>query len=239
MFLDGKYLKNEKEINAAKNELFGSQSFKNLVAQLQELIPFVKEDLKFSKGYVFDTQSFEDNSKGSIVTGRIITFGANDKVQITNTLIWNKNSETLVDSFVVNLKVKDEVQDFYFTNDTLVALGTQAIEDPENKESETLPDNIDFVPFNTVVSQASFCLLGYNHCGPNCGDGLKYGGGPASNPVDACCRAHDRCWKNFGSHDACCDAKILKCVRPYQVAYPYAFNMITGWFAYNASKCKK
>lgn len=36
------------------------------------------------------------------------------------------------------------------------------------------------------------------------------------NSKDSCCRAHDRCWRNFGKGDKCCDKTLASCMDQYQ-----------------------
>ncbi|MBU5355089.1 hypothetical protein KQI74_22655 [Paenibacillus barcinonensis] len=53
----------------------------------------------------------------------------------------------------------------------------------------------------------------YKHCGKACGDGSPTGGGTPINTLDYCCRAHDRCYSNFGFDDCGCDAELERCAR--------------------------
>ncbi|MGQ8873473.1 hypothetical protein [Paenibacillus sp. TSA_86.1] len=53
----------------------------------------------------------------------------------------------------------------------------------------------------------------YKHCGKGCGDGSSSGGGTPINTLDYCCRAHDRCYSNFGFDDCGCDSELEKCSR--------------------------
>lgn len=53
----------------------------------------------------------------------------------------------------------------------------------------------------------------YRHCGKACGDGSPIGGGTPINPLDSCCRAHDRCYSQFGFDDCGCDQELESCAR--------------------------
>ncbi|MFS0873185.1 hypothetical protein [Paenibacillus xylanilyticus] len=53
----------------------------------------------------------------------------------------------------------------------------------------------------------------YKHCGKACGDGSPIGGGTPINSLDYCCRAHDRCYSNFGFDDCGCDDELESCAR--------------------------
>lgn len=51
----------------------------------------------------------------------------------------------------------------------------------------------------------------YRHCGADCGDDGSVGGGIPINPLDSCCRSHDRCYENFGYDDCECDQILGDC----------------------------
>ncbi|UFJ43253.1 phospholipase [Brevibacillus humidisoli] len=53
----------------------------------------------------------------------------------------------------------------------------------------------------------SFCFHG-NWCGPGCS-------GPEApiDDVDACCRAHDLCYRRHGYFSCRCNKQFLKCLR--------------------------
>ena len=57
------------------------------------------------------------------------------------------------------------------------------------------------------------CYPGYRWCGPGCS-----GPGYPTNPVDACCQAHDFCYRRFGP-TRYCDEMFLNCLRPFQNNY--------------------
>lgn len=80
-----------------------------------------------------------------------------------------------------------------------------------------------------------FCLPGgYQHCGKQCGETGKYGGGTPINATDVCCRAHDRCWRNFGTNDPCCDKALIDCVKGHTTV---AATSIRTFFKNNAARC--
>lgn len=47
----------------------------------------------------------------------------------------------------------------------------------------------------------------YRYCGPGCS-----GPGAPLNDVDACCKAHDQCYRRYGSRCEC-DRMFLKCLK--------------------------
>ncbi|MDQ0243144.1 hypothetical protein J2S09_000680 [Bacillus fengqiuensis] len=54
---------------------------------------------------------------------------------------------------------------------------------------------------------------GYKWCGPGCS-----GPGAPINDVDACCKAHDTCYRKFGPSCGC-DRAFLDCLRPKVNSY--------------------
>lgn len=55
-----------------------------------------------------------------------------------------------------------------------------------------------------------FCYPGYRYCGPGC-----TGPGAPTNPVDACCQMHDRCYALYGYKSQYCDDLFHYCLQPY------------------------
>ncbi|PLT35816.1 phospholipase [Bacillus sp. V5-8f] len=54
------------------------------------------------------------------------------------------------------------------------------------------------------------CIFpGYRYCGPACS-----GPGAPTNPVDNCCRRHDRCLEQ-GVSPCRCDTEFINCLRAY------------------------
>ena len=80
----------------------------------------------------------------------------------------------------------------------------------------------------------NFCVQGYNHCGPGCGDGLPKGGGAMVNATDSCCRSHDRCYKN-NLGVACCDKELVNCVSKHTTLTAAG---IRSYFGASAKRCK-
>ncbi|WP_037341611.1 hypothetical protein [Salinicoccus luteus] len=62
----------------------------------------------------------------------------------------------------------------------------------------------------------------YKHCGADCGDEGSDGGGVPINPLDSCCRSHDRCYENFGYDDCECDQILGDCANG---------TIDPGWYA--------
>lgn len=80
------------------------------------------------------------------------------------------------------------------------------------------------------------CFPTYKHCGKNCGDKGKYGGGTPKNALDECCRMHDRCWEDFGPNDCQCDCDLIKCANKYN-DNALLVLVINGFFPVKSS-CK-
>lgn len=91
-------------------------------------------------------------------------------------------------------------------------------------------DKVDLSDWNPT----EFCLAGgYQHCGKNCGYGLKYGGGTPINALDNCCVAHDRCWTNFPNDKCTCNTILVNCAKNNRSASPVASNAIIAAFSFS------
>ena len=105
-----------------------------------------------------------------------------------------------------------------------------------------VPNNPEYEAGKITVEKAldwidgKFCLDNeaagklYRHCGPGCGDNMGLGGGTPINSIDSCCRAHDRCWINFGNGDKCCDKTLASCIDPYQNQDYWSWLQINSYF---------
>lgn len=95
----------------------------------------------------------------------------------------------------------------------------------ETKATENVFSFVNLIPDNSDIRVQDLfdgCLVFrddfnkshvYKHCGKACGDGSPTGGGTPINTLDYCCRAHDRCYANFGFDDCGCDAELESCSR--------------------------
>lgn len=147
-------------------------------------------------------------------------------------------------------KLESFSADLLHTNGSLIT--TFVVEDQEVKEvltteydgqldqmiEEELPDNPNYDHDEELLSiQAPWDICmpgGYRHCGSDCGDKGSKGGGTPINPIDTCCRSHDRCWERYGRWDCQCDRNLINCARPHRGKYPAAYATIWAVFAYNA-----
>ncbi|MFE8704012.1 Parvovirus coat protein VP1-like protein [Cytobacillus sp. FJAT-54145] len=55
--------------------------------------------------------------------------------------------------------------------------------------------------------RGGFCVPRYRWCGPGCS-----GPGAPTNDVDACCMAHDMCYRRFGP-SGYCDQRFMNCLK--------------------------
>jgi len=240
MILDGKRLTNQKDVQVAFKELKEKEEFKKVVESLQEISPFKLEQLKVKLVYIFDARSF---ITGELATGEMIIVRAENNVQIYYVIYKDQNGTILGEDYTIEVSNKNGYLDVYSYINELKHLKTveiNALELFEQKVNEDLIENQDFVPFSKITAQdwgIPFCLVGYKHCGPGCGDGLSTGGGTPTNAVDNCCRAHDRCWANFGTKDPCCDKVLVECAKANSYAGTNAAGLIVGWFTANANRC--
>ena len=122
--------------------------------------------------------------------------------------------------------IKLEPEDF-FKSENLLDPGEQYSEEKEDKMEK------DLLSEQGWPSSIPFCIaVGYKHCGPGCGDGLTYGGGTPFNALDSCCRAHDRCYKNFPNDKSCCDRYLADCASTINSTWA---DLI--WAYFNGGKC--
>lgn len=83
----------------------------------------------------------------------------------------------------------------------------------------------------------SFCVPGYKHCGPGCGDNNSWGGGTPVNAIDSCCKAHDRCYSAFGYNDPCCDREVIRCTLANRGVDASIADAIVAAFISNSNRC--
>ncbi|MCM3358145.1 hypothetical protein [Psychrobacillus sp. MER TA 171] len=240
MILDGKRLTDQKDVQFALKELKEKEDFKKIVESLQKITSFNLEHLDVKLVYIFDTRSL---ITGELATGEMIIVRVKNNVQIYYVKYKDQNGNILGEDYTIEVSNKNgylEVYSYINKMEHLKTFEINALELFEKKINDKLIENNDFVPFSSFIEQdwgIPFCLIGYNHCGPGCGDGLTYGGGIPANGVDNCCRAHDRCWSSFGNGDPCCDKILVDCAKANSYSGTNAAGLIVGWFTTNANRC--
>ncbi|HEF1906408.1 TPA: hypothetical protein R9Y97_005840 [Bacillus cereus] len=241
MILDGKHLMEQADIQDALKVLLEKPKFNEIVDSLQGIVKFSKEDFKVVLAYIFDTQSLEN---GKFATGQTTVVRAVDRIQIRHTILKDQEGKVIGEGYTIDT-VNNEggltVYAHYNELEEIITKPEDGFKFLEDSVNEELIDNKEFKPLSTVKEEGwgiPFCMIGYNHCGPGCGDDKTFGGGPTTNAIDSCCRSHDRCWDNFGENDACCDRKLVDCARANRGAGSAACDLIVTWFTYNANKCK-
>ncbi|MFC5559575.1 hypothetical protein ACFPN4_10815 [Ureibacillus thermophilus] len=237
--LDGRIISNSEEQNKMFQLLKETEEFKLLVAQLQEYQDFSVDDLE----PVIALESDQLNFENKVTQVKAFTFKNKSK---TVSLTYVRVDGSGISFETVKGKV---VKDNVYKGFEIMQGEVREVFSKEYKGEldqqpilHNFPDNPDYKPGESVQGQAldwidgKFCLddednnKEYNHCGPGCGDGMSLGGGTPINDIDKCCRAHDRCWKNFGKGDKCCDKTLASCIDPYQDQDYYSWLQINTYF---------
>jgi hypothetical protein len=237
----GIYLKGEK-LQAILSEAIANEEFQTLSSDLKAAYGFnvANEDVRLA--YQFE----EVMGEGDVVEGSFVVLQSKDnKINIRFDKTKRAGKENIIvtaKSVVSDENGKETLKTLLSVNGTKIPVDDQ----PYAKELEQVPElphDPNYVPgelAEEVTAQATFCLYDfpefYNHCGPNCGDGLSLGGGTPINGLDSCCRAHDRCWKQFGNGDCECDVRLYACAAGYMDTYPTNAAAVMGWFG-NVNNC--
>ncbi|MEO4053006.1 hypothetical protein [Solibacillus sp. CAU 1738] len=247
IILNGKYVNNELEQEAYVQNVQTKSDFHLLMEELQKHVPFKQDDLTVKRLYIYDGVAVDTKKFG---TGKNITLGYENKVQISSIVAILENQVVekfygrVVSADNKNVLVFDVLKgkvNLLFTDKNEGQLekdiDTSAIHDPAFKPLSTT---------DAVIQQGlfDFCLKDqygkkYQHCGKGCGSGSGAidGGGTPINSIDTCCRAHDRCWDQFGSWDSCCDKILVDCANRYEHVDNATQNQIWLVFAANAAFC--
>lgn len=239
MILDGKYVKHEKEKLEIKDKLISRLENQGVIEQLQKLVPLSVEALELKVAYDFTVPDYRNN--GEVDLGRIVAIRANERVQIKNVFVTDKDHNIKEELIMIDVVKGAQTVQTYILEEGKLVLDNE-FEYIGNFLDDTIDlEQIDNEEYEGVLAKNfpfSFCLAGgYRHCGPGCGDGLARGGGTPINAIDSCCRGHDRCWANFGNGDACCDKILVDCAKANRSAGSVASDMIVLYFSGNAKKC--
>lgn len=232
----GAYLKGEKLQNFIR-EAKSNKDFTLVNSKLEVLAGFDIESSRVLVAYHFD--ELLDN--GDVLQGEFVILQSKDnKINISYNKTKHQGGSTVfvTGNYIVPFEDRGILKKYIMINGKEIVVEDK----PYKKElEESIQEELEHDPSyepgeiaNAVTAQAGICLYDfpsfYNHCGPDCGDGLTFGGGTPINGLDSCCRTHDRCWKNFGDGDCKCDADIVGCAAQYLGAYPKNASMVIGWF---------
>lgn len=212
--------------------------FENKVKQNEEYQLIAKEsgfsesNIEFLAAHKFEVL-FEADQDPSFVTRLVMKSGnavINYQLSTTN----ENSSEALMGSVQKNEK---ELTSIIVNNGIVETKNFEYSEELEQDLAEGLPNNEDYVEGQSLTSVSPSynwgdgCYPFYRHCGRNCGDKGKYGGGAPRDPYDSCCRAHDRCWERFGTNDCGCDCQLLSCAKlNWRYAPPVLHAVVLAYF---------
>lgn len=247
IILNGKYINNVLEQEVYVQNVQTKSDFHLLLEELQKHVSFKQEDLTVKRLYIYDGVAVESKKFG---TGTNITLGYENKVQISNVSAILENQ--VVEKFYGRVLSADNKNVLIFDvhKGKVNMLFIDKNEGQLEKEIDTSAmHDPAFKPLSTkdeVIKQGvfDFCLKDqygkkYQHCGKKCGEGSTAtdGGGSPINSIDSCCRAHDRCWSQFGDWDACCDKILVDCANRYEHVDNATQNQIWLVFAASAARC--
>lgn len=239
--LDGKFLDKQEVVSPLAASFETKKEFQLLAEEIKKYIPeFQLSDLEVKLAYQADAlTAIEEVAQIELLDFRNIS-----NTVAVNVLTFNLNNETrtIYTARIETMAENENYKGFEVVGEEVILKFSQDGEILNPSGIEALPNNPDYTPGNTVTTQAldwldgKFCLDNekagkrYRHCGPGCGDGMGLGGGTPINGIDSCCRAHDRCWKNFGNGDKCCDKTLASCIDPYQDQDYWSWLQINTYF---------
>ncbi len=229
----GKHIEDKSNII---NEALNNEQFSNLIQEMNSLRPlFIDYSLPVL------AYKFGQTVGGEILRGQFVVFESKDgktRLRYDKSKVGNNFNTIVSGKTVIEENDTSVVKSLAIINNQKYWLDDQfkdkldSIPSLENDQTFEYRDNSD-----DVEAAAGFCLYDfpefYNHCGPDCGDGLSLGGGTPINGLDSCCRAHDRCWREFGEGDCECDARVVACALNYTDTYPTNATAVIGWFSNN------
>lgn len=248
--INGIYLKG-KELEEFKERAIKSSKFEELLEAINDLLgddDLTKEQLLIEYGYKGDIELEKDY----VVSASQIVLGNESK---TARIVYRELKDLDVpESFKLQGQVltPDKVDSRHLLGISFTSEGELEIDsihtdypDTELPDiTEPLPDDPNYVPQDTenyaepkekkgvAITKAWWtsngCLPGgYQHCGGNCGYGLKHGGKKPINYTDSCCVLHDRCYGSK-TKNCKCDSMLIKCVRNEITWATFAIRLYFG-----------
>ncbi|MCY8497765.1 hypothetical protein P8917_09945 [Bacillus atrophaeus] len=186
--------------------------------------------------YIFD---LVDAEQKTIEVGRIVVLD-NEEHSLNVHLSSYENIENSISvfSFGGDILTNKVLKQIDIVGEDSVLKSEFAFEGDLNTDMEVLPyNNTSYTPGQTkekikaAWNWDEFCAPGgYKHCGKQCGDKGRWGGGKPINDLDYCCRTHDRCYDNFGFGHCKCDTPLVKCAKSLRSKYWIVANVIIKVF---------
>lgn len=233
---------NDKEKESLYVELQQSTDFQKVISKVKKFNTLLNQEKVFRSGNIFE---FVDDNNNLIVGTRIVfQIGENSLFLYQKT----KSEEIAKVEVMAATKVltKDETKlvTIFIDGEEVVEVDGLYSNNFNQDFDEGLPDLENYVQgqsLNEVQPQYNWgdgCYPLYKHCGRNCGDKGKYGGGTPKNAYDTCCRTHDRCWENFGVDDCQCDCQFIACAKKNFLVAPAVLHAIVLSYFPRKSGCK-
>lgn len=232
IIINGREMKSE-EADQFIKESKAHPKFRDFLGLLENENDINFDTLGVRNSYVYDAA---DSETKELVVGKIVVLSSPDGKNNVHLSAFKREVEPYVYSFGFDQFTDGVLKQFDLVKEQTV----KTVE----YESNTLPDSLEEVPYNDknfvpgesktkagIQAWYEFCAPGgYKHCGADCGDYGSRGGGTPINPLDTCCRAHDRCWKQYGRNDCGCDGILEDCARRYRTQYWVVANAIIAVF---------
>ncbi|WP_057915868.1 hypothetical protein [Peribacillus muralis] len=239
--VNGRQMKENEIVTALK--ISETKDFQQMISTLGLYVNLNQINSEVTEAYMMDAAI----EAGDVKAVQKVTHNFAEKAKIEVFNVVEKAGETphpyIYGSAIVENCIGEKiVHEFTAINGKVHPLTSylQPVEDNEAAEGLKLNEDPNYEPFSSITAQHVFngegCFPGYRHCGKNCGDGKKTGGGEPTENLDVCCRAHDRCWSNFGTSDPCCDKNLISCSKATS-GDKVLKDLIASYFANNASKC--
>ncbi|WP_079710294.1 hypothetical protein [Paraliobacillus ryukyuensis] len=234
--IKGKYMEDDRQII---NEALKNESFNRLIQEMDS-----RATISIEYNHPVLAYEFEQTISSETLKCQFVVFESKDgktRLRYDKAIVGDKANSVVSGKTIVQENNKNVLKGLAIINGEKHWMEDQfkdALDDiPDLEDDQTLEPQGES---EDVEAMARFCLYDfpefYNHCGPDCGDGLPLGGGTPINGLDTCCRAHDRCWREFGEGDCECDAILVGCAIDYIDTYPTNASAVIGWFG-NVNNC--
>lgn len=243
----GELVKDPIQIRKIEEEIKKKKDFEIVVAELQKLGKLDKAELKVTGVYNYDATT-ENNG---IFVNQLVTLEVSDHTASIEFFKFEGaevsgeyfNGQIVSDRVITGINVNDNRVKLVFAKEAEVAQIS-----PLELEKAPVIENYKPGIFNEMIGTEAwneFCFdweaggVEYNHCGKQCGNWGKYGGGSMVNRIDSCCYMHDYCYKYDQQSEACCDEDLVYCAYNNRSSDPWMYQQINAYYGWAAAVCRK
>lgn len=225
--MDEVYVKRLKELDKEEKEILykkalQSSDFIKIFREVDDLNDIEPDKNTFKVGNLMELE--QENKSNITIKNIVVEFTKNVVMFYAETSTKNKVLKT---DLIVSFKTKTGlIKTEFVENGEVIYQEDDDVGQLQKKLSEDLTQTKE--KNEGIQPQAWYdgCYPTFNHCGAGCGDFSSKGGGQPKNVYDSCCRAHDRCWHNFGKRDCECDCQLLSCTKRNWLYAPLALHTI-------------